>query len=125
MGSAALTGLPFAHSNQHRLAARRVDDQVHSPLPDRVLVTAADAHRDPDDLELRVAKAERHGAQRALGAALDVAVPADHVLAVIGDRDMSAAGAVDPSLEDIAPDVAHGSQNRTPVLARLSNVISR
>ena len=47
----------------------RVDDQVHSPLPDRVLVAPADPHRHADHLELRIAEPERHRSQRALGAA--------------------------------------------------------
>ena len=51
-----------------RLAAGRIDDDVHAALADVVLVAPADAHRDPDDAELRVPKAERDGPERSLGA---------------------------------------------------------
>jgi hypothetical protein len=85
----------------------RVDDDVHAAFPDVMLVASADAHRSPDHSELRVPEPEGHRAERPLVAAVDVAMPEDHVLAVPGDRDLRPARAVELRLEDVAADVAH------------------
>lgn len=46
------------------LAPGRVNNDVHAPLADVVLVSAADTHRHADHAELPVTEAERHGTQR-------------------------------------------------------------
>lgn len=73
-------------------------------------MAAADTHRHADHAELRIPEAERHGTERPLGTALDVAVAAHEMLAVVGDGDIRAAGAVDLRLKDVPAHVAQGAR---------------